>query len=106
MNMVRENISIALSTSNPSDLLRSGLSQVPHFADGFFNQVVNGLDYMLEDSLVKYGSKFTFLGSRSLAAYALVVSPTYGLIFENKCLAQCLFFFGVKWLFKFVCNFR
>ena len=46
--------------------------------------------------------------SRSLAAYALVVSPTYkcGLIFKTTFLAWCLFFFGVKWSFDFVRNFR
>ena len=38
--------------------------QVPCFVDDFFNQlfVVNGLDCVLQDSHVKCGSKFAFLG--------------------------------------------
>ena len=66
-------LSIALSTPHvshlPCDILRltcfgQESRQVPRFADGFFNQlfVVNGLDYVLQDSLVKCGSKFAFLG--------------------------------------------
>ena len=92
-------LSFALSTPHVSHLLCDIIRltcfgqesrQVPGFADGFFNLlfVVNDLEYELQDSLVKCGSKFAFLAfSRSLAAYALVVSLTCGLTFKNKYLA-------------------